>query len=80
MKKRILIIILIVIFIFPKNTYAYLDPGTGSYFIQVLIATLLGSLFFFKGFLTKVKNRFSKRQNDNEAESTDDNKKKKSGN
>lgn len=33
-----------------QNSYAYLDPGTGSYFIQILIAALLGGLFLIKSF------------------------------
>jgi len=32
------------------DAYAYLDPGTGSYFLQILIAGLLGALFLIKGF------------------------------
>ena len=43
---------------------AYVDPGTGSYLLQLLIATLLGGLFAVKvywrkiiGFLTE---KFSK--------------------
>jgi len=30
--------------------YAYLDPGTGSYFFQILIGVLLGSLLAIKLF------------------------------
>ena len=35
--------------------YAYLDPGTGSYFIQIIIATLLGSIYAIKQFWYKIK-------------------------
>lgn len=39
-----------------KNlVFAYLDPGTGSFIIQMLIATLLGLSFLFKAFWRKVK-------------------------
>lgn len=53
----------------PKMTYAYLDPGTGSYIIQILIATLAGGTYmiavswakiktFFRDFISKLsKNR-----------------------
>ncbi len=29
-------------------TFLYLDPSSGSYLIQMIIAGILGSLFFFK--------------------------------
>jgi hypothetical protein len=35
-------------FFLPDNTYAYLDAGTGSYIIQIVIAFIVGSLFFLK--------------------------------
>jgi len=36
------------LFFFPQDVYAYIDPGTGSYFIQLVVATLLGILYFLK--------------------------------
>jgi len=37
---------------------AYLDPGSGSYLIQILIAALLGSAFVIKSFWGQIKNFF----------------------
>lgn len=34
---------------------AYIDPGTGSYLIQLLIATILGSLFAIKIYWRKIR-------------------------
>jgi hypothetical protein len=34
-----------------QNAYAYLNPGTGSYFFQILIASLLAGLFLIKNLL-----------------------------
>jgi hypothetical protein len=34
---------------------AYLDPGSGSYLIQLLLATLLGSLFLLRTYWGRVK-------------------------
>jgi hypothetical protein len=34
---------------------AYVDPGSGSYFIQVAVAGLVGALFSLKLFWTKIK-------------------------
>ncbi|MBP7832393.1 MAG: hypothetical protein KA035_01340 [Candidatus Levybacteria bacterium] len=32
----------------PKPAHAYLDPGTGSYILQIAAAALFGSLFALK--------------------------------
>lgn len=37
---------------------AYLDPGTGSYVIQLLIAGLMGALFLVKLYWGKIKSFF----------------------
>ena len=42
--KKTTIITLALIFVLCFPAYAYLDPGTGSYFLQIIIATLLGSI------------------------------------
>jgi len=50
----------------PQAAFAYLDPGTGSYIFQVLVATLIGGLFTIKMYWQKIKalfiSRFSKKQ------------------
>ncbi|MGG9963548.1 hypothetical protein [Ferruginibacter sp. SUN106] len=52
-----------------KNVFLYLDPGSGSYILQVIIAAILGGLMFFKNFWIKVKSFFIKpKQKDEEAE------------
>jgi len=43
---------------FPYNVHAYLDPGTGSYFLQLIIAGFLGSLFAIKFQWKKIKTFF----------------------
>jgi len=40
---------------FPHPAYAYLDPGTGSFILQMLIATLLGILLAVRLFWAKIK-------------------------
>jgi uncharacterized membrane protein YfcA len=44
----------------PGNAYAYIDPGTGSYLLQLLICALLGALFAIKVFWRKIKKFFKK--------------------
>ena len=50
-----LMIFLLAFFLDVQEANAYLDPGTGSYIFQVLIAVLLGTIFSLKAFWTKVK-------------------------
>jgi len=45
---------------FPYKVCAYLDPGTGSFLIQLLIGALFGGLLAVKLFWHNVKNFFKK--------------------
>ncbi len=53
--------------VFSRDALAYLDPGSGSYIIQILIGTLLGGFFAIKIYWRKLKSYFSKDRNDEEA-------------
>ncbi len=39
--------------------YAYLDPGTGSFILQTLIAALFGALFVIKSYWQRIKSWFT---------------------
>ena len=41
--------------IFAKPVLAYLDPGTGSYVFQMLIAALVGGIFVIKQYFFRIK-------------------------
>ena len=56
--NKLIIIVLTIIYVyilFVDDAYAYLDPGTGSYMLQMLLAALLSMLFFVKAFWSNVK-------------------------
>ena len=59
---------LCVYLIFTHNAHAYLDPGTGSYIFQILIAVIAGSLFAIKIYWIRIKGfvtfLFSKKKKD----------------
>jgi hypothetical protein len=38
-----------------EHLLLYIDPGSGSYLVQVIIAAILGILFFFKNMGTHIK-------------------------
>jgi len=52
---RLLAIILLLELIITSDVYGYIDPGTGSYILQMLIAAMLGILFSVKIFWTRIK-------------------------
>ncbi len=56
--KDIIFLILICL-IFPKTIYAYLDPGTGSYIAQIIVASLLGVSYLVTNSRKKIKTFFA---------------------
>lgn len=44
----------------PSLLHAYIDPGTGSYLLQMLIAGGLGALYAIKTYWAHIKSYFSR--------------------
>ena len=44
--------------------FLYIDPSSGSYLVQMIIAGILGSLFFFKNLWVKIKSFFIRKKDD----------------
>ena len=38
--------------------FLYIDPGSSSYFVQAIIAAVVGGLFYFKQIWLKIKSFF----------------------
>jgi hypothetical protein len=51
----------------------YIDPGSGSYLVQAIIAGILGALFYFKTIWLKVKSVFTRKKEEATAENDNDN-------
>lgn len=49
----------------------YVDPGSGGYLIQMLIAAILGALFYFKNLWWRIKSFFTKPPKKEDAEGED---------
>jgi hypothetical protein len=47
-----------------KFLLLYIDPGSGSYLVQMIIAGILAGIFYFKGLWWKIKNFFSRNKKD----------------
>lgn len=52
--------------VWASPAYAYLDPGTGSYALQILLAALFGALFTIKVYWQKLKAFFTGRKAETE--------------
>ncbi len=46
--------------LFPSSSYAYLDPGTGSYVFQMMIAGLISCAYIGKIYFYNIKKFFKK--------------------
>lgn len=60
-KTYVMCFVMLYVFILSiQPAYAYLDPGTGSYMLQILIAGVLAVFFFAKPYVYKLKSFFKK--------------------
>jgi len=48
------------VLLFPRHAYGYIDPGTGSYVFQIIIAAFVAVSFAVKIFWHKIKGFFSR--------------------
>ncbi len=68
----IILLTLLAIFALSSQARAYVDPGTGSYILQMVIAGLLGSLFTIKLFGKRIRAFLQKRFSGGESGQEDD--------
>ena len=47
-------------FLLPNRAFAYIDPGTGSYVLQVLLAAFFAGAYALKVFWTRISTFFNK--------------------
>ena len=43
-----------------EHILLYVDPGSGSYLVQMIIAAILGALFYFKTIWWKIRSFFTR--------------------
>lgn len=51
-------VFLFVLVMFPPSAHAYIDPGTGSYILQIVIAGLAAGAFAIKMFWRRIRALF----------------------
>ena len=54
------VMLLAVVCLWPGEAFAYLDPGTGSALLQLVVAGVMGSIFLMKTYWYKILAFFSK--------------------
>jgi len=57
--KAIFVIVATIMTVWSSDAHAYLDPGTGSYVLQIVIAGIVSALFTIKMFWRRVVDFFS---------------------
>lgn len=67
-----LILVGILFTMFTKPAHAYLDPGTGSFLLQVIIGGFLGGIFIIKGYWQRIVTFFTKKKPNQPSASTED--------
>jgi uncharacterized membrane protein len=61
MKMILFMFLLISTLTFPYHAHAYLDPGSGSYMLQILLGTLVAGFFAIKQYWHRLKYFFKGR-------------------
>jgi hypothetical protein len=59
-RTPIVVCTILVTLLIPDLAFGYLDPGTGSIILQVLVAGVLGAMFTIKNLFRRVKGAVSR--------------------
>jgi hypothetical protein len=70
--ETVFLVLLLALFVFPGAAQAYLDPGTGSYIIQIALAAIVGTMFAVRLFWGRIKAFFKKAWSSHEDSETDE--------
>ena len=63
---KLFIFVLFFLSVLVENAYAYLDFGTGSYVLQMLLASFIGIVVVMKNHLEWVKQLFKRKKDKND--------------
>jgi hypothetical protein len=55
-----------------KQFLLYIDPGSGSYLVQVIIAAILGVVFYFKAIWWRIKLFFGGRKKEKQSDNPEE--------
>lgn len=54
-------LVFLLFFLYPKQTLAYLDPGTGSMVLQIVVGSVLVAFYAVKVYWQRLKSFFKKK-------------------
>ena len=49
-----------------STIFLYVDPGSGSYLVQMIIAAVLGALFYFKNIWWRIRMFFTRKKEESQ--------------
>lgn len=58
--KHLILVLSVLLLLLTKDSEAYIDPGSGSYVLQLLVASFFAILFAIKMFWRNIKAFFSR--------------------
>lgn len=56
---KLILALLVFVAVIPKIVWAYLDPGSGSYLLQMILGVVLGGVYFFRNSLKILKDKIA---------------------
>lgn len=56
---KLILSLLFFVVVMPKIVWAYLDPGSGSYLLQMILGVLLGGVYFFRNSFKILKDKIA---------------------
>ena len=57
---EVIVSVMLALILIPTRSDAYIDPGTGSFVLQMLVAAVLGVVFALKMYWQRLKTFFSR--------------------
>ena len=62
--RHIGFVLVVLALVFPRDAYAYLDPGTGSLVIQTVIAALAAAAYAVRSYWGRIRTLFARKSRD----------------
>lgn len=59
-QRRLPLCLCTVLALSAANAHAYMDPGSGSFLLQILLAAFVGAMFYFRQGMDAIKRFFSR--------------------
>tara|TARA_B110000971_G_scaffold97516_1_gene100347 strand:+ start:60 stop:278 length:219 start_codon:yes stop_codon:yes gene_type:complete len=72
MNLKITLILLFLYIVIPNKAFAYFDPGSGSFLIQIFLAFFASCVVFFKNPITFIKNYLKQKKENKYKEDKED--------